>query len=97
MSRRAAAWLAWSMWTLCVALFAFTMVSLLQSPPITTSDTPEAPEPLIVLFRVMALTFPTVGAFVASRRPGNPTAVMLMRAPAFFSRATYSVLAYCTP
>jgi hypothetical protein len=28
--------------------------------------------PLIVLFRLMALTFPTVGALVASRRPENP-------------------------
>jgi hypothetical protein len=72
MSHRAAAWLAWSLWALCVALFALTMVFLFLSPPITTSDTPEMPKPLIVLFRVMALTFPTVGAFVAWRRPKNP-------------------------
>ena len=60
------------MWALCVALFASTIVLLFLSPPITTSDTPEVPDPLIVLFRVMALTFPTVGAFVAWRRPKNP-------------------------
>jgi two-component system NarL family sensor kinase len=72
MSHRAAAWLAWSLWALCVALFALTMVFLFLSPPITTSDTPEMPKPLIVLFRVMALTFPTVGAFVAWQRPKNP-------------------------
>jgi hypothetical protein len=69
---RSAAWLAWSVWALCVALFALTMVFLFLSPPITTSDTPEMPKPLIGLFRVMALTFPTVGAFVAWRRPKNP-------------------------
>jgi hypothetical protein len=71
-STRAVAWLAWSLWALCVVLFALTMVFLFLSPPITTSDTPETPEPLIVLFRVMALSFPTVGAFVAWRRPKNP-------------------------
>ena len=72
MSRHTAAWLAWSLWALCVALFALTMVFLFLSPPITTSDTHEMPKPLIVLFRVMALTFPTVGAFVAWHRPKNP-------------------------
>ena len=72
MSRRTAAWFAWSLWALCVALFALTMAFLFLSPPIQTSDPIRFPEPLIFLIRLMALTFPTVGAIVASRRPGNP-------------------------
>ena len=68
MSRRAAAWLAWSIWTLCVVLFATTVLLLFLTPPIASKPTPEA---LTVLSRVMALSFPTVGAFVASRRPKN--------------------------
>jgi hypothetical protein len=72
MSRCLAAWLAWSLWALCLALFALTVMFLLLSPTVTTEDGAETPEPLIILFRVMALTFPTVGAFIASRRPWNP-------------------------
>ena len=68
MSARAAAWLAWSLWALCVGLFALTLVLLLLTPPIRN----EWPDALIVLLRVMALTFPTVGALIASRRPKNP-------------------------
>jgi hypothetical protein len=69
MSARAAAWLAWSLWALCVGLFALTLVLLLLTPPIRNKWPPEA---LSVLLRVMALTFPTVGALIASQRPKNP-------------------------
>jgi hypothetical protein len=69
MKHRVAAWLAWSVWALCVALFAATVMFLLGSSPIPNQE--EAPEALTVLLRAMALTYPTVGAFVASRRPGN--------------------------
>src|SRR5215218_669541 len=68
MSARAAAWLAWSLWALCVGLFALTLVVLVLTPPIRNTW----PEALIVLLRVIALTFPTVGALIASRRPKNP-------------------------
>ena len=68
MSARAAAWLAWSLWALCVGLFALTLVLLVLTPPIRNTW----PEALIVLLRVIALTFPTVGALIASRRPKNP-------------------------
>jgi hypothetical protein len=71
-SRRTATWLAWSMWALCVALFALTMALLFLSPPISTSGPTEPPKLLIVLFRLMALSFPTVGALIVSRRPENP-------------------------
>ena len=59
MSSRAAAWLAWSLWALCVALVAITW--LLALPAFWE-----------VLFGVLVLTYSTVGAFVASRRPENP-------------------------
>ena len=69
MSARAAAWLAWSLWALCVGLFALTLVLLVLTPPIRNKWPPEA---LSVLLRVIALTFPTVGALIASQRPKNP-------------------------
>jgi hypothetical protein len=69
MHHRAAAWLAWILWALCVALFAATVMFLSESIPIPKQE--EAPEALTVLLRAMALTYPTVGAFIASRRPGN--------------------------
>jgi hypothetical protein len=72
MSYRTAAWLAWSMWALCVALFTLTIAFVFLSPPINIDDPVRFSDPLIVLFRSMALTFPTVGALVASRRPENP-------------------------
>src|SRR3712207_2886411 len=65
---RRASWLAWSIWALCVVLFATTLLLLFLTPPIASKPTAEA---FTVLFRVMALSFPTVGAFVASRRPKN--------------------------
>jgi len=68
MSARAAAWLAWSLWALCVGLFALTLVLLLLTPPIRNTW----PDALFVLLRVIALAFPTVGALIASRRPKNP-------------------------
>ena len=65
---RPSAWLAWSIWALCVVLFATTLLLLFLTPPIASKPTAEA---FTVLLRVMALSFPTVGAFVASRRPKN--------------------------
>ncbi len=68
MSTRAAAWLAWSMWALCVPLTVFGgLLSLL-----TASGQLSAGSGLVVLLGVLLLTFPTVGALVASRRPENP-------------------------
>jgi two-component system, NarL family, sensor kinase len=58
------------LWVRCVALFAATVMFLSKSLLIPNQE--EAPEALTVLLRAMALTYPTVGAFVASRRPGNP-------------------------
>src|SRR5215211_5049627 len=69
MSARAAAWIAWSLWLLCVTLIVFGLLFYFLTSPIPTTDTPPA---LTVLFRVLSLAFPTVGALIASRRPENP-------------------------
>ncbi len=69
MSRRAAAWLAWSMWTLSLPFAAFgggVLGFLSASARIFPSLG------FIVLLPLLALTFTTVGALVASRRPENP-------------------------
>jgi hypothetical protein len=69
MSARAAAWIAWSLWLLCVALIVFGLLFYFLASPIPTTDTPPV---LTVLFRALSLAFPTVGALIASRRPENP-------------------------
>ena len=69
MSTRAYAWLAWSMWLLCVALISTGLLLYFLTSPIPPTETPPA---LTVLFRVLSLAFPTVGALVAWRRPENP-------------------------
>ena len=68
MSNRTAARLAWSMWALCVPLTAFGgLLSFL-----TSSGQLGPGSGLAILFSVLLLMFPTVGAFVVSRRPENP-------------------------
>ena len=68
MSNRTAARLAWSIWTLCVPITAFAgLLSFLTASAQDTSDWT-----LPILLSVLLLTFPTVGALVASRRPENP-------------------------
>jgi len=64
---RAAAWLAWSIWALCILITAFAgLLGLLTS---LAQDTSEWVLPILLV--VLLLTFPTVGALVASRRPEN--------------------------
>jgi hypothetical protein len=69
MSVRATSWLAWSLWLLCVALISFALLFYFLATPTPATDTPPT---LTALFRILSLAFPTVGALVASRRPGNP-------------------------
>jgi hypothetical protein len=67
MSRRAASWLAWSLWALTLVLTALSLLLLALNRS----------EPNVHLYdywaeyTLGALTFSTVGAFVASRRPEN--------------------------
>ena len=67
MSHRTAAWMAWSVWALCVALIASAVVLDFFSLSVLQGDSP-----IVNLFIGIALlAYPTVGAIVASRRPKN--------------------------
>jgi hypothetical protein len=69
MSHRAAAWLAWSMWAISLPFAAFGggVLGFLSA---SARNFPSLGK--IVLLTLLALTFTTVGAVVASRRPDNP-------------------------
>jgi hypothetical protein len=73
MSTRSAAWLAWSLAGLSVAMFLATVVLffLARSAPIPSGSS--AGRTVIdLLVSVPFLAYPLVGALVASRRPRNP-------------------------
>jgi hypothetical protein len=96
MSHRAASWLAWSLWALTLVLTALSLLLLALNRS----------EPNVPLYdfwaesTLGALTFSTVGAFVASRRPENPIgwifcALGLYAGVGHFAAqyATYAILA----
>jgi hypothetical protein len=65
--KRTAAWMAWSVWALCVVLFA--SAELLD---FFNSSVPTRGGPFSNLYIAIALlAYPTVGAIVASHRPNN--------------------------
>src|SRR5688572_24731830 len=69
MSPRTAAWLAWSMWALSSTLTAFSLLLL-----ILTSTHPNTNIfDYWVESTLISVSCSTVGALIASRRPGNPT------------------------
>ncbi len=70
MSPRAAAWLAWSLWAISLALIVFGGLLDTLTPPVPVRGA--SPPGSAVLFGALLLAFPTVGALVASRRPENP-------------------------
>ena len=62
MNRRAAAWLAWSLFALtAVLVLVMTLLSVGQEP---TFDT--------LLYGLLSISLATVGALIASRHPRNP-------------------------
>jgi hypothetical protein len=65
-SVRIAAPLAWSVWTLCVVFVGLGLLFLLLN-----GNLEHLLDESLGIDAVLALTFPTVGAIVASRRPGN--------------------------
>ncbi len=96
MSRRTAAWVAWTICTLSLGLAAIDLllVALNSSHPNI-----HIPEPWLA-HTVTALTFSTIGAVVASRRPDNPIgwlfcAIGLLATIVLFSSeyAAYALLA----
>jgi hypothetical protein len=67
MKHRTAAWMAWSVWALCVVLFASPVLL-----DFFNSSVPTRSGPISNLYIAVALlAYPTVGAIVASRRPNN--------------------------
>ncbi|CAN5268097.1 hypothetical protein BH18ACT10_BH18ACT10_05810 [soil metagenome] len=65
---RGAARLAWSVWGLCLTLLSLGYALSLLDNPNLDGDGPY----MTFVFSALTLMFPTVGAFVAARRPGNP-------------------------
>jgi hypothetical protein len=65
-SARTPAWLAWSLWALCMGFGVLTVLLALRTPPF-----PEGAPTWGVVLAVSFLAYPTVGAFVVSRRPNN--------------------------
>jgi hypothetical protein len=67
---RAIFWVAWSLWVLSVALFTWAHLFDYLTPPTYPGE--DGLILLDALFWALSLTYVTVGALVASRRPENP-------------------------
>jgi len=74
MSRRTAAWLAWSLGAVCVALITLTLLlHIIADESIPFMEPWERVDlRFAVLTEVLSLAYPTVGALIASRLPTNP-------------------------
>src|SRR5215217_8036414 len=76
MSRRTAAWVAWSVCTVSVALIVLTLsLDFFTDDSLTSGgfDLSQRPGPaLAVLTGMLSLVYPAVGAIIASRLPTNP-------------------------
>jgi hypothetical protein len=74
MGHRTAAWLAWSLCALCVALIGFALLLHFLTGEVIPQGMP-AERPgfaFAVLTGLLSLAFPTVGALIASHLPTNP-------------------------
>jgi len=84
MSYRTAAWLAWSLWVLTVALQSLSMLLNMFIPSISISEAmglTNIPETVAaVLLTTLVLSFSTVGALIATRRPHNPIGWIMLAA-----------------
>jgi cytochrome b subunit of formate dehydrogenase len=65
MSHRPAAWLAWLLWALCATLAVLAVLLDFHNPQVRSHLK------FVVLAGVPLLVYPTIGAFVVSRRPKN--------------------------
>src|SRR5829696_4543287 len=76
MSRRTAAWMAWSVCAVSVALIVLTLsLDFFTDDSLTSGgfDLSQRPGPaLAVLTGMLSLVYPAVGAIIASRLPTNP-------------------------
>jgi hypothetical protein len=87
MSRRTAAWLAWSLWAVTVTLTALSLVLL-----VLNLRYPNAPIPNYLLGNALVVIDVTVGAIVASRRPENPVGWLLCLSGVAVSTSTFTSL-----
>jgi hypothetical protein len=73
MSRRTAAWLAWSLWAVCVVLITLALVLdfMTEELPFDEGGFRYSPG-FAVLTGVLSLAYPAVGALIASWLPTNP-------------------------
>ncbi len=73
MSRRTAAWLAWSLCAVCVVLIGLALVLdfITEEYPLDVGGLRYDPG-FAVLTGVLSLAYPAVGALIASRLPSNP-------------------------
>jgi hypothetical protein len=71
MSIRSAAWIAWSLCVLCVALAMASLILALLNGR-TLGEIFLVWGPLIASQAIIAVSFSVVGALIASHRPGNP-------------------------
>ena len=73
MSHRAAAWLAWSLAALCVAMFLVDVALYLATLPVKPPSSWGTGGVSVPVYAMLPfLPFPFVGALIASRRPSNP-------------------------
>jgi hypothetical protein len=73
MSRRTAAWLAWSLWAVCVVLITLALVLDFMTEDYSLIEGGLRYSPgFAVLTGVLSLAYPAVGALIASRLPTNP-------------------------
>jgi hypothetical protein len=66
MSSRTAAWLAWSLWAVCVVLIGLTLLLDFLTLVLDRGQV------FAILAGVLSLAYPTVGALIVSRLPANP-------------------------
>ena len=84
MSRRAAAWLAWFLWALCVGFVVLGVLLDFYTPPTRHDPT------FAVLVGTPLLVYPTVGALIVSNRPGNAVGWILCGMGIIFELLAFS-------
>jgi hypothetical protein len=92
MSNRANSWLAWSLAGLSVAMFVanvvlYFLIPLSVQPPTSWGTGGLS---IVLIFLLPFLTFPMVGALIASRRPNNPIGWICLAVGIFWMLANLS-------
>jgi heme/copper-type cytochrome/quinol oxidase subunit 3 len=93
MSARTAARVAWSLWALSVLLAAFATLFYFLSLPISLEGRDRPPLEFLPVLLIAVLTFSTMGALVASRRPANAIG-WIFCAVGIFLGAAFSAQSY---